>query len=597
MPLIPKADQLRKGAPSVSSGVVSVRAGQVEGAQAQAHMQDAQHAMQFGESISGLAELAYKHEQRLNKIKLDDFESKLMLGRAGLESGKNGYKKKRQGKVLTPDFLSKVESDYDKLVDDLSDQLLTNDTQREEARRISESYKSKHLIGALNHIDRETSAYEETVYNNQMLAFSNHAVMNYDNPDMVSSASEGIKAATLNRLHQLGITDVTSVEETLKSQLGPMHAAVISASLQDGSIQYANDYYSAVRGQMPADTARKVEKMLNTSNNFAIGDAVGQKAFQMMESGASSVEVQKFINTNATDKESRQIAKATVGALEQAKKKDVENTIGDVTLKFYAGGMNEAGLIAAVRSPEFMGLESAEQAKVLKDMTSAMQREREVLSQEQKRGLKIQAYERIGTMSPDELASINDRHIAVFARDFGPENANILKAAANAAKAEGRRAKLDPDLLKAAMLDMKAATKKNKAKFEAIAQGQLMDWQTDHPGTQPSVEVQKSLINSAKEMWIDSTSWFLREKELAKYDEELVKANKIFPKVFRSIFPDLEDEDIQIRFNDLAGTYDNFYTDFLSLYASARDTALQQGEEPPEKEDALKAYLENLLSK
>lgn len=540
MPQIPDVSQLDRHMPQASGPSRGPNTGIVERAQASAFAQEGERARQDTHAVQTLAghvaKMAEEEKRRLDNLRLSDHENMLLDQVTELTVGENGYQRKRQGDVLSPDYIKGNATAFDAAAAKVAAGL-SNDTQRAAFKDAASKHKSSFMRGVMSHAMTETEAYEDTVFKGQLASHANYAQAQPTNPDAVIAGVEGVRAAMLNRLAQQGVTDQATIDAAVLAQVGSVHASVIDSARKQGSLSYANEYLNAKKGEMTAEQIADVESKLKPATAFMQGDALAGEAFAMKQGGASAVEVQKFINSKATDPDVRRAAQATMLELEQAKNKDIDEKSGTVLTTFMQQGMTPGAYKAAVNSEEFLALPADVRARNMDYMYSRMktgerERDAEVDKLENEKATSYDSLFIMGayTQDPDNLARISDTQLAALQPAIGKANVFKLRGWRDSIIKEGGKAKINPDIEKLVLNEVSGKEEKLRAK--TLIDSALMDWRVEHPGSVPDDETQKALANKALEQWIDATATWTSGKAQA-YE---LKPGEGFPAAFGAEF-------------------------------------------------------------
>lgn len=559
MPQIPDASQLDRRMPQVSGPSRGPQTGILERAQASAAAQEGAEAAQntrAAQQLGGrIAEMAAEEKNRLDKLRLSDTETMLLDQVTDLTVGQNGYQRKRQGDVLSPDYIKGNASAFDTAAAKVAANL-SNDEQRASFKDLTDKHKSTFLRGLMSHAMNETQAYEDTVFKGQVTSHTNYAQAQPTNPDAVIAGVEGVRAAVLNRLAQTGVTDQATIDSAVLNQVGSVHASVIDAARRKGSLSYANEYLAAKKAEMTPEQVAAVESKLKPQTAFMEGDALANEAFTMAQNGASAVDVQKFINSKSTDPDVRRAAQASMLELEQARNKDLQEKAGTVLTTFMTNGMTPAAYKAAVNSEEFLAMPADVRAKNMDYMYTRMKTgEREHDAEVDKlENDKASSYDSLFimgayTQDPDNLARMSDTQLASLQPAIGKANVFKLRGWRDTIIKEGGKAKIDKDIEKLVLNEI--SDKEEKLRAKTLIDSALMDWRVEHPGSVPDEETQRALANKALETWIDASAWFNKEETASA-----LKPGEGFPAAFRDEFPNRNPKEVLTRYHQFSAVRD-----------------------------------------
>lgn len=588
MPQLPDPSQLERRALQPAGPSRGPTAGIVERAQASSFaeasaqtMRTTQAVNQFGDRV---AAMAAEEKKRLDNLRLEDTETQLLDQITELTTGTNGYQRKRQGDVLSPDYIKSNATAFDAATEKVAAGL-ANDEQRAAFKAVADKHKSSFIRGVMTHAMTETEAYEDTVFKGQLASQMNFARSQPTNPDAVIAGVEGTRAAVLNRLARTGVTDQATIDATVLANVGAVHANVIDAARKSGSITYANEYLNAKRGEMTPEQIEEVESRLKPATAFMQGDELAGEAFAMQQKGASAVEVQKFINSKSKDPEVRRAAQASMLELEQAARKDVQEKSGTVLTTFMQEGMTPAAYKSAVNSEEFLALPADVRAQNMDYMYTRMktgERERDAKIDEMERE-KESSYDSLFimgayTQDPDSLARMSDTQLASLQPAIGKANVFKLRGWRESIKKEGTKAKIDPDIEKVVLAEISG--KENKIRAQGLINSALMDWRVEHPGSVPDQETQKAIASKALEQWVDASAVFF---DKAKAYE--LKPGEGYPASFRDEFPGKNPKTIMAR-----------YSQFQAIRDAVRRSAEASGDEIPTDAEIMLEFKNRLKS-
>jgi hypothetical protein len=544
MPTLPDPSQL--GRVGIRGGeVVTAQGGLAEASRARAAAADVEGAFQMGRNIAQLSgqvlDFAAREKQKLDRLKADEGATRLRDASTELLVGDGGALTVQEGGVLQKDYLKRYVDAYDAKAKEIGGSL-ANPDQRIAFERERDQLRSSYMRSILTHSLAESDKYAETTFQGQRASFVNYAQAQYNNPDAIKAGVEGVRAAVLNRAAQKGITDQATLDQMMLEETGNVHAGVVEAARKAGAVNYAKDYFAAVRDSLTAAQAQDLETRLKPAIAFDTGNTVASQAFEMKQAGESAVNIQKFINDNTDTPEARGAAQSIMQELEQAYKKDIDEQVGGLILGFYDGGMDYASRNSTIQSDEFLALDDATKSKIYEHMTNIAEGTENRAERDKETSL--DNFVRLGQFveDPEILARMSDGEIIALAPELGKTNAMKLKAMRDKVRAEGAGTRLDTKLIDAAVQDVpKEYVKDVKATIAA----KFMDWKLDHPGRVPSPEEQQQIVQSGQEPWIKANSWFFKEKPAYK-----IKAGEGYPVFWEQEYPDLPGKKKLEKYNE-----------------------------------------------
>lgn len=505
MAILPDPNQLSRGTIRGPGGVQTVQAGVLEAAQARAAGIKGQTAFQIGQSISQLGQnvvaMAGEERKKLVDLRVQDDTARLRDATTNLLVGDDGVLTKKEGQVLEKDFIKRYADRFDHEVKKLEAAQPT-DEHRAIFQRYADDLRSSYLRSIMTHSASEADKYKDTTYTGSKASFLNYAQAQFDNSDAVKQSVEGMRALATQRAQEKGVTDPTALATMVQEEVGAIHAGVIEAARQGDAVQYANDYFAQVKGDMTAEQALAVEARLKPSTSYAKGVDIGQKVIALFDAGTPEKDLQAMIvDETKNDPQAANAARALLIDAKNAREADRAQTTGSGILTFLNSGMTSEAFTRVMNDPATLALPPADQAKLQEHFMSLMSAKASHTKAENREVWDSpEAYSQFAeVMQRDDLGAMPEAEIYALQPDIGPAKVGKIIAERKARLGGAVRFNIDTDILKEATPPaLFSSSKKGElAAFRGLVESNLADWKAMTPGIKPDLATQKRIARSA----------------------------------------------------------------------------------------------------
>jgi hypothetical protein len=211
--------------------------------------------------VEGLGSAILDEKKKADELVVTDYNTKLTQLRNKLTYDPNDGLMTKKGK----DALSAPEEyhqRYDQAVEELQ-KGLSNDQQRSLARRITLGHKAELDDTIQKHVYAESEKYGDEVDQAALGAGVDDAILNYQNPEKLQSALDGIKGTVYRWAQRKGFGDDSDVViQKLEDATSKAHAGVVDRMLANGDDLRAKTYYDQVKSEVSGHDAVGLEKAL-----------------------------------------------------------------------------------------------------------------------------------------------------------------------------------------------------------------------------------------------------------------------------------------------------------------------------------------------
>jgi hypothetical protein len=265
-----------------------------------------------------------------------------------------GFANKRAADAVTPDFISRYRSDFDKSIDELANSLPGNQAQ-EMFRRRARMAKAEFDDNLMRHVSRETDQYRNNVYKGSLATEVNNAATNWNDPVKINDSIGRIVSNTAMWADQNGITGDALMAEQMEN-LTALHNTVVQAALDAGDVKFAADYLEKnkdqIKGPKILDLQDKIKKEESNVSAMKIADdVIGSFGGRI----PTETEVRQAVRERAGDNpelrsDATQEALAQLGSRQRDKQRQEDDLLGNVYRRLEANGGNYMALPASVRA-------------------------------------------------------------------------------------------------------------------------------------------------------------------------------------------------------------------------------------------------------
>ena len=204
---------------------------------------------QFGQGMTqvgaGVAKVVQEEFEQANQVRVNDAVSQAVKARLELTfnpqegfvnlKGENALKRPGD-KSLDQEYGEKFQSRVDAIAKGLG-----NDAQRLKFKQQVDQISLQFQSSLNQHIAREFNTYQDSVDDGTIRTGQEQMALAWGNPAAIKQAQDAVRAAVVNKTGRYGLSG-KSAEAALVEALSPGHAAVISAAVDAGSIEYARQY-------------------------------------------------------------------------------------------------------------------------------------------------------------------------------------------------------------------------------------------------------------------------------------------------------------------------------------------------------------------
>lgn len=250
MARLPNPQEQSRVGLAVPRGVASYRAGAVEAA-----------ASEFGTTLQRLAQ---EEGDKLSKTQAQEAFNKLRQKQLDLTMGEpadkatglgGGYLHRKGGNVVaTPEggkpFLDDYREQFKRASDDLASGLQGG--ARAHFDQLAQNAYLDFQSGLVRHSLQESDAYDKQVFSGGLLAETQAAGANWNNPAALAIAKSNALALVDTRVAQEG-TEPKSAEAARRKALADLHSAVVDGALTAGDARYADSYLKANKDDFSAE--------------------------------------------------------------------------------------------------------------------------------------------------------------------------------------------------------------------------------------------------------------------------------------------------------------------------------------------------------
>lgn len=501
MARLPTADDIQRQAPQPNRTVAGYRTGMEEQAS--------------GEMGTTLVQLADREIERLDTLKLTEAETALMQAEMELETE---YKQYKNGDVLKPDFHEGFKDRYRRKVEEITGGLSTAAQKQkfgQVAGRRGVGYDAQRITYAMGEAER----YETAVFQGRLETLVQKGAASYRDPVALSSTTMELENTFAQEMVRKGISDPAILTAELAKLRSGYWSSVLDRALVDDDTVSAKNLYAASRGLLLDDQKKRFDDRFKSLDVMTGGADIAEKAYEMMRSGASAAEVEMYIARSAgTNQQMYNAAQTVLTNIRQREDIAEKESYGQLLLDFAASGGSASAMRKVMSSDGFASMKPEQQGRLAEHMRNeAMQTQRFNLSMAQEaRAREAERYdnpdvfgEMLDIMENPRFAEMSRRELEAYRTKIGPKNLTALLRAQSEQIKEGKRFKIDEDLIREAV-PAKLLESKNKHlyySYRGLAEARLQEWKDQHPGKTPSLIEQREIARAGLEEF-NYKGWF-----------------------------------------------------------------------------------------
>jgi hypothetical protein len=260
MPKLPSVENLERPIPRGRKGVVSIDAGALK-----ERKLEGLALARVGEDVTTTAlqfeQLLQREQDRHDRTRAEEAFNKLRDTQLDLTVGEtNGFMNKKAGDAVNTPLLK----DYSVRLEDAARGIsegLTNDRQREYFRPRAQVVGLQFKEDILKHISRENGNYAEQVFKGTVDTEVKNATVRWQQPDAIGLSLQRINSAIDAEARRAGWAPEI-VESARLAASGKLHTAVLGQAIATENYEYAKNYFDANKAQIPPETARVVQKVV-----------------------------------------------------------------------------------------------------------------------------------------------------------------------------------------------------------------------------------------------------------------------------------------------------------------------------------------------
>lgn len=214
----------------------------------------------------------------LNKVVLDEFEvanqtrvndALNQAAKARLEltfnpqqgfvnlKGENALKRPGD-KSLDQEYTEKLQTQLDAIAKGLG-----NDRQRQRFGAQASQLMLQFQSSLNQHIAKEFNTYQDSVDDGSIRTGQEQMALAWGDPAAIKQASDAVRAAVVNKTSRYGLAG-KAAEAALTEALSPGHAAVISAAVDAGNVEYARQYLKDNTAELSPQARLQMTKAVDT---------------------------------------------------------------------------------------------------------------------------------------------------------------------------------------------------------------------------------------------------------------------------------------------------------------------------------------------
>ena len=194
---------------------------------------------------AGLSKIVQDEFEQANQVRVNDAVSQAVKARLELTfnpqegfvnlRGENALKRPND-QSLDQEYGQKFQARIDGIAKNLG-----NDQQRIKFKQQADQIGLQFQASLNQHIAKEFNTYQDSVDDGTIRTGQEQMALAWGNPDAIKQAQGAVRAAVANKASRYGISG-QAAEAALVEALSPGHAAVVSAAVDGGSIEYARQY-------------------------------------------------------------------------------------------------------------------------------------------------------------------------------------------------------------------------------------------------------------------------------------------------------------------------------------------------------------------
>ena len=204
---------------------------------------------QFGQGLTqagaGINKIVLDEFEQANQVRVNDAVSQAAKVRLELTfnpnegfvnlKGENALKRPGD-KSLDQEYGEKFQARVDAIAKGLG-----NDQQRIRFKQQVDQIGQQFQASLNQHIAREFNTYQDSVDDGTIRTGQEQMALAWGDPAAIRQASDAVRAAVVNKTSRYGLSG-KAAEAALTEALSPGHAAVISAAVDAGNVEYARQY-------------------------------------------------------------------------------------------------------------------------------------------------------------------------------------------------------------------------------------------------------------------------------------------------------------------------------------------------------------------
>lgn len=580
MPSIPDPNELTRRPMSGRTSIANVQTGGVERATANAYAQQGEQARAMGNAVAqfgqNVAQMAEKEKERLDDERFKEARNNALVSSNALWLNAQ----KIQGSdVVKNDFLKVQLAELDKATSAQFSQL-SNDTQKNKFKAWSDEHRVIYGKEVATHAARETDKLADSTYKGALAAYTEMATTTPTSTSWTATGVEGVRNTLMNELTRQGL-DPVLIEQKGREAAGVVHGRVIATLRAKGNIAYANQYLKENMADMTDVQRTTAEESLREVTEYDQAVSVGSTAADMVEAGASPLEVDKFIGTQKLTKGALATAKLLVKERAAALTATHKDIVGGIFEDFYKTDRSTTSVLKALTSEGYMSLPADKRVEA-RAYLEQVSRVRDAENDEKRREAQAKLENSPHSMAimgdaldrPEQIARMSMTQIRAIEPKIGKANADKLIVLRRAILADAASFKIDPGVLSEALAGVKdKATQKTLKGHIAM---KLMDFKQQNPGVNPTPEQQAEIARAGQETFVRVKNWW-PDSEVPSH--EVKPGDTAFPLAFGEQFPGKDNDEVL-----------DYYTEFVAAYTTGVK-ALKKGEVPPTREQVMARFI------
>lgn len=226
---------------------------------------------QFGQAMtqagSAVAKFVQDEIEQANQVRVNDAVNKAAKARLELTfnpqsgftnlRGENALKRPGD-KPLDQEFGEKLQTQLDEI-----EKGLGNESQKVRFKQQAGQLMVQFQSSLSQHIAKEYGEYQGSVDDGTIKTGQEQMALGWGDPAAIKQASDAIRAATYNKGTRAGLS-AKSIEAAQVEALSPGHAAVITAAVDAGDVNYAKEYLKQANAELTPQARLTLNRMVDT---------------------------------------------------------------------------------------------------------------------------------------------------------------------------------------------------------------------------------------------------------------------------------------------------------------------------------------------